>query len=953
MGPGTARRGGLALVGAASLVAAALAGPGPVVATRGGAGVLGRFLDEHPGLNTHGLAVAYVRGKLADGGDSIDGPSTEAYDDEAYPRTGIAPAQTAAAVAAFARLESRAAGGGPWRSLGPDDPLVPGPVTYTGTPTTNAGRVTALAVDPRCAEQRCTLYVGAAGGGVWRTDDALANQPHWTALTDGLGSDAVGSITIDPVNPDVVYVGTGEPNGSGDSEAGVGLFVSTDRGKSWSLVPGSPAVSAGRAISTVVIDPRNDRHFYLGTAVARHGSSSVSGGRDTPPGVPPLGLYETTDGGAHFQLAFAEPASGVSPASGQDFFQGGITQAALDPADPSTVYVATFGYGLLRSAPDLQGGDASFYPVFATVDPSDSVGDITRFALTRVNGQTRVYVTDASTDLQAEGVDAARLYRTDDADVPASQLTNGSYAGNIGWVDLSSPTPGTPGYGSYDFCEAQCFYDSVVATPPGEPDTVLLGGSMNYAELFTAHQPSNGRALLRSTDAGASFADITDDAEAHPVGIHPDQHAIAFDPADPDVVFEGNDGGVVRISGPYLDAAASCASRGLTGADLTDCQTWLSAIPSTITSLSAGLDTLQFQSISVDPADDTHLIGGTQDNGTFVFGGPDNPPFESVGGDGGQSGFDAGNPQIALHSYHGPAHDVNFHGANPLGWDWISDPLLASGDASSFYTPFLVDPTRPGWVYDGLQHVFRSTDDGGSEAFLDQHCNEFTGTFDQPCGDFVPVGGATVNENPASPDYLQVSKNDPGDLTGTYYGSDRAGGYIVALARSTSDPGVLWAATRTGRVFVTTDIDAPDPADVAWLRIDTSSTPGRFVSGIAVDPADPFHAVVSYSGYTAYAPGGHVYDVRVDPGAGTASFTDISGDLGDLPVTGVAYLGSTGTVFAATDFGVLELAAGSTAWVPAGSGLPTVAVYGLTLSADGRFLLAATHGRGVYQLALG
>ncbi|MHB8452931.1 MAG: WD40/YVTN/BNR-like repeat-containing protein, partial [Mycobacteriales bacterium] len=806
----------MAAASVAVLVAAALtaAAPGTGTSSAQGLGTLGRFLAAHPGLNQHGFPVAYVREKLAAGGGSLDGPATEAYSDEAYPQTAIAPAQTAAAAAAFARAQGRQAVGGGWRSLGPDNPLVSGAATYTGTPTTNAGRVTALAVDPRCDPQRCTLYVGAAGGGVWRSDDALASHPHWTALTAGLTSDAVGSITIDPVNPDIVYVGTGEPNGSGDSEAGVGLFVSTDRGDHFSLVPGSPAVSEGRAISTVVIDPRNDQHFYIGTAVARHGSSSVSGGRNTPPGVPPLGLYQTTDGGAHFSLAFSEPGSGAGPATGQDFFQGGITQAALDPTDPSTVYVATFGYGLLRSAPDLEGGDASYHTVFATVNPSDSFGDITRFALAQLNGHTRVYVTDASTDLQAQGVDAARLYRVDNADVPASQLSSGTYSGNTGWTDLSSPTPGTPGYDSYNFCEAQCFYDSVVATPPGQPDTVLLGGSMNYAELFTANQPSNGRTLLRSTNAGVSFSDLTDDAESPPVGIHPDQHAIAFDPADSNVFFEGNDGGVVRVSGTYVDASASCASRGVTGADLTDCQRWLSAIPSTITSLSPGLDTLQFQSISVDPSNDAHLIGGTQDNGTFIFGAGNNPPFESVGGDGGQSGFDPGNPQIALHSYHGPAHDVNFQGANPLGWDWISDRLLASGDASSFYTPFLVDPTQSGWVYDGLQHVFRSTDDGGSQAFLDQHCNEFTGTFDAPCGDFVPVGGATVNENPASPNYLQVSKNDPGDLTGTYYGSDRTGGYIVALARSVSDPGVMWAATKTGRVFVTTDINAPDPADV-------------------------------------------------------------------------------------------------------------------------------------------
>ena len=88
------------------------------------------------------------------------------------------------------------------------------------------------------------------------------------------------------------------------------------------------------------------------------------------------------------------------------------------------------------------------------------------------------------------------------------------------------------------------------------------------------------------------------------------------------------------------------------------------------------------------------------------------------------------------------------------------------------------------------------------------------------------------------------------------------------------------------------------------------------MSGIAVDPADPNHAWISYSGYGAYTPGepGHVFEARFDPATGTASFTDRSYDIGDQPVTGIALFGATGDVYAATDFGVLRLPAGATHW---------------------------------------
>ena len=88
--------------------------------------------------------------------------------------------------------------------------------------------------------------------------------------------------------------------------------------------------------------------------------------------------------------------------------------------------------------------------------------------------------------------------------------------GNASWTLLSNKTDGTPGYSSYDFCRNQCSYDMPVASPPGQPDEVWLGGVTQYQELPTRggvdRNMSNGRALMRSLDAGATWTDMSGDA---------------------------------------------------------------------------------------------------------------------------------------------------------------------------------------------------------------------------------------------------------------------------------------------------------------------------------------------------------------------------------------------------------------------------------------------------------
>ncbi len=547
-------------------------------------------LEKNPSLASHRLPLAYVAEKLEQqggeaSGEILNGPAQESYDQRAYPHAYVRHAQASNAKAAFAtahgrsttasgrQLLRRAQGTArvqTWHPLGPDGGLQVPESTYTGSPAVVSGRTTALALDGSCTTGRCVLYAGTAGGGVWKSTDAMAATPTWTSIGSDIPSTAIGSLLV--TGDGTLYVGTGEPNGSSDSEAGVGLYRSTDAGSSFTKVPTAADgqdFALNRSVASIAVDPADPQHLVVGTAVARHGSSSVNGGRFTPPGSAKVGLYESTDGGSTWSLSLSEESDAVNPASptGADYFRGGVSKILFDPTHRGTVFASMFDYGLFRRTGN--GSWKQVYTIKTPGSPATTLSNRVEFDLaTLPGGETRVYLGDSTYfDNQT-----AALLRSDDGTATDPSFTL-----------LSDPTPGTPGYGSYNFCQGQCSYDMAVTAVPHQPDQVFLSGSMNYDELqaFGGPGSSNGRAVVRSTDAGVHVTDMTNDAVRPVNGLHPDQHALVVTSTrGRQVVFTGSDGGVVRGNGPYRNRSAECARRGLSGAELSDCRQYLSAIPS-------------------------------------------------------------------------------------------------------------------------------------------------------------------------------------------------------------------------------------------------------------------------------------------------------------------------------------------------------------------------------------
>ena len=935
------------------------------------------------------------RNKIAMPGPEQDGGPTaaaeQAYANRAYPAAYVPFALTRNAHRAWANVMARAPGRGVnplggWTLAGPSTANFPDVLTFSGAAYTTSGRITALAIDPSCSTRKCRVWAAAAGGGVWRTDKALSgNGVSWTFISGSFATNAIGTLTYDAAH-NTLYAGTGEPNASADSEAGFGIYKSTDGGDTWihlaantSVPAGSgvdctcavghggmrtaPAYSGpafdGRAIGSVIIDPNNVNTIYVGSVRAARGISSVSSGGvvTLAPGLPPYGFWKSTDGGANFTLLNYQDVC-VNPDLPGD---AGIIQAsfgstrgvhavALDPNSASVVYAAPFpatavcpnnvNGGVWRST----DSGASWTQMKNALNATQNT-DRASFAVAPIaGGFTRMYVGDGNA-----GTNAARLYRTDDA----VTATDASFT-DLTALQQASSAPNQ----TLNYCTSQCWYDNVVYSPPGKPDVVYLGGAYDY-NFFGGR--NNGRAFLRSSNAGVTFTDMTWDATTNPTppgtccqpnpiapnGQHPDSHAIVEVPNTDSAIF-GGDGGLTRSGGTFEDISSQCTARGLSGTSLATCQQLLSAVPAYLYNLNKTLSTLQFQSLSVAADNPKHLQGGTQDNGTFETTGSAVVWPQIIYGDGGQSGFSVTNSSRRFNSFTSNFHDVNFQNGDPVKWVIASGPIAASGEGAQFYAPIIADPNpaAAGTIFQGSLSVWRTQDWAGNQAFLEANCPEFFTAGNNPaCGDFVAIG-------PTGATRLTVSAAD-------YRGTTRSGGNVAALGRASSDTATLWAATTTGRVFISKNADTTNTS-VTYTRLDSlaANSPGRFISGIVVDPADSNHAWISYSSYSSLDPTtpGHVFSVTFDPGVPSATWTSLDGSgmgaFPDFPATGIASDSVTGDLYVSNDWGVLRLANGSTSWVPAGTGLPNVEVAGLTIVPSARKLYAATHGRSAWQLTL-
>jgi photosystem II stability/assembly factor-like uncharacterized protein len=189
-------------------------------------------------------------------------------------------------------------------------------------PAVTSGRVSDFAVNPNNTSE---YYVASSSGGVWKTSNAGTT---YEPIFDGQGSYSIGCVTIDPNNPNVVWVGSGENNNQRSVAYGDGIYRSEDGGASWKNL----GLKTSEHIGKIIVDPKNSSVVY----VAAIGPLWKEGGE--------RGVYKTTDAGKTWtQVLKIDDNTGVN-------------DIVMDPRNSEVLYASAFqrrrhDYGYVSGGP--------------------------------------------------------------------------------------------------------------------------------------------------------------------------------------------------------------------------------------------------------------------------------------------------------------------------------------------------------------------------------------------------------------------------------------------------------------------------------------------------------------------------------------------------------------------------------------------------------------------------
>jgi hypothetical protein len=781
-----------------------------------------------------------------------------------------------------------------WTEIGPF-PVPNGQTQQFPATAAVTGRVTSVAVDPNNSNK---VYLGTAQGGVWRSTNGGTT---WAPIFDTAQSLAIGAIAVAPSNSSIVYVGTGEPNNSGDCFFGVGVYRIDNADTTANLTgPINPQITTGtttaityncftgRAISKILVDPGNAATIFVATATGIGGI----GGNALTNTVPPLalrGVFRSTN---------------ATAAAGSVTFTKLIvnTDGSLD--NPGTGNTSIFDMVLepgnannLLVAPSgaSTGGGVwrstnalAATPTFVNTLFPGFNGLVHKLAINKVGAVVTVYCSSNEGSTNATCSGAGN----------AGRLRK-STDGGVTWA---APLAAAEGY-----CGGQCSYDNPVGVDPNNANIVYLGGNA---------RGSCSDVLKRSSDGGVTFT--RDDT-----GLHADSHTLAFDPlTTPTTVWFGTDGGIWKRP----DAVAATA--------------WLNQN-------NAPLGSIQFQSLAVHPTDQNFTIGGTQDNGTEAQTLTPGNWGSAESGDGGFALIDqSATDTVNVTMYHTFFNQRN----NLIGFDRTNfGACLATKDSwASRGAGFGPNDATP--TCDGTASVLANGI--GITDFVNFYAPMALG----------PGGAGNPNTFYFGTDRLYRSTNKGDTMTVVSQAPFVASTPISAIGISPSNDNVRIVGLVNGAVFATTtganplpSVSFPTPTNA------TASTANRFVSRTAIDPSNSNTAYVTLAYYTNPSTAGQVWrttNLNAGVGATWTSIGNTGTGLPNVPVNGIAIDTSDPThvgvsvLYVGSDIGVYRSTDSGASWTPFGTGLPRVAVFDMAIQPTSRILRVATHGRGMWEIAL-
>ncbi|MGI8864677.1 MAG: hypothetical protein ACR2JH_09820 [Solirubrobacteraceae bacterium] len=900
---------------------------------------------------------------------SADAVDAANFDAALTARLGASPGQYVAAIAARRRMLKRGpkvpGGRAVWRPAA-DGPLVADSPQYPISASSGygnlSGRVSSFAYDK--AHQR--VFAAASQGGVWESDDLGAS---WRSIGAGLPTQITGAVGYSSARGGTIIAATGDNAFGGYTYGGLGIFYSSDDGRSWHRARGIPA---GALSFKVAPDSSQPGVVYVATG---------------------FGLYRSADGGRSFQNVRLPTGrcAGVSLRT-DCFLANMVTDVVVQSADHfghrGGAVLAAVGWragaaanadgspqspanGLYSSATGRPGSFQRLAaPGFAAPDR------IGRVALGAASGpdQNHGYVY-----AEVQDVKLFNTQKLEGLDIPSlpdplglgldltrtATVLNGVYvSADFGrtWTEMSDyhgfelPLNGSrqtsdPGYellGSYG-PGIQAWYNEWIQPDPtrssaGAP-TRVLSGLEELWQTSSTSSPATGFELFHALTQynGNQSPDcilvllqqlVCQTLPQNTVSaVHPDQHAGIFipDAQGGTTLLIGNDGGVYR---QHVGSGRELSVGGFGRGSQT------------------GLQTLEPYGVSI--ARDGTIYAGLQDNGNVKIT-PDRRQFETLGGDGVFTAVDPANSKVAYSTLPGGVVFVTTDGGH--SWRNASSGAVTN---PSFYTPLAMDPLNAKHLVTGGRQVVDTTS-GPSTAMASN------GLTVDPATDWKPVFDLGTRKHPGDPNAVS---DPPADAENQMSAVAVQGAAEYAGYCGGCDPVKDHARFGSG---IATNVGGPSPAAAGstggWHIAAANGLPHRIITSAAIDPLNPRHVFVTLGSSTLrpFAPPGALGNDGVATHAGAVyesqdagrSFANVSGNLPAIGAAWVAFhrrqlvLADTVGVFASTA-NISKTRVSRLRYGVLGRGLPSVSVFSLTFSpGDPDLMVAATFGRGVWTYRFG
>jgi hypothetical protein len=812
----------------------------------------------------------------------------------------------------------------------------------------NAGRLDSL----ESAEGR--LFAAKGTGGVWMSTDRGAT---WTSIGDSLPSQVVGAVGWTSANGGTVLAVSGDPSFGSGGYTGYGAFYSNDLGATWQKAAGVPDGALGFAIEA---DPANPNVVYAATSIGLY--RSTDGGRTY--GNVNLPTSTACQGqGATRECLLANVVTDVevvTPGGVNTTTQAGTVLAAVGwragPRLNSDGTVQAPGNGLYRSATGESGSFRKVEPLPGTFTQQDRIGRVELGATTgpaqdhdylyaivqdaqALNGQLDILdvpLPDPRQGVGSGGTVLNGIYVSADfgqtwtlmADDNAIARNPASGSALTGASSGTGYEPGVQGW--YNLFIAP---DPTRQTAEGVPTRLAFGLEEVWQNEVTT-QPMNGPAAFKvigryyadRTCAGLIFgtkppACPTDRELTTSRTTHPDQQdGIWIPTGDGGVTLAvGNDGGFYRNT---VAAGAEISNDGWGDGD------------------QAGFATLLPYDVAM--ANDGTAYAGLQDNGEMKVT-PDGTQYEVYGGDGGFTEVDPFNSNIAYEEYVFAAMRVTTDG----GKTWREMPPGVT--SPRFINPFEMDATSPTHLVTGGNEIVETIygpetngpDDTGACSLNCWKKVFDLGTHSRP-GD--PAATPPVTDPASDPNFSTSAIDVYGDAV--YAGF--CGVCDILNAKAKFKSGI---ATNVGGSA------APERmTSNGWHVAKAAGLPNRFITSVTIDPRNIRTVYVTLGGYSRrWVPPGTLQDENANVGEGHLfkstdageTFTDISGNLPDVPATSLALRGSQ--LIVGTDIGVFASDPKGGKRFALLKGLPNVPVSIVNLKPnDPDLLVAATYGRGIW-----